>query len=56
MNIDVAKTDESHYPYKSKKKRIYNKLLKHIVSSHTVFNVIPNKVTVSVFKPLFIYF
>ena len=48
MDIKVVKTDGSHYPYKSKKKRIYKKWLKkHIVSSCVFSNVTPNKVTMN---------
>ena len=46
MDIKVVKTDGTHYPYKSKKKRIYKKWLKkHIVNSCIFSNATVNKVT-----------
>ncbi len=47
MDLKVVKLD-GHYPYKSKKKRIYKKWLKkHIISSCVFSNVTPNKVTMN---------
>lgn len=45
MDMKIIKLDGSKYPYKSKKKRIYNKWVKkHIVQSVKLTNVVPNKV------------
>ena len=46
MDVKVVQLDGSKYPYKSKKKRIYNKWLKkHIIATYKMTNVTPNKIT-----------
>ena len=45
MNIQIVKLDGSKYPYKSKKKRIYNKWVKkHTIQSWTAENVVPTSI------------
>lgn len=42
MNVKVIQLDGSKYPYKSKKKRIYNKWVKkHTLQSVIYNNVVP---------------
>lgn len=45
MNIQIIKLDGSKYPYKSKKKRIYNKWVKkHTIQSWVAENAVPTSV------------
>ena len=46
MNVKVIQLDGSKYPYKSKKKRIYNKWVKkHTLQTVTYNNVVPTGIS-----------